>query len=146
MNTATVASKVPSVYLEILATKREPILYDEADWFVIFANRPCNEGHLLLIPKIEEREFYKLPPDILQRGFEISTKLSLLLSEIYHPPRVALFIKGFTNDNHVHMHITPAYQSSDLDVNPSRHQLTQEEMFLLADKLAPFIENRLTTH
>jgi len=130
-----------SIYLDILRERTEPILYEDDGWFVLLAKRPCNEGHLLIIPKTKEREFFKLPSNVLCRGFEIATKFSAILSEVYQPPRVAMFIKGFTNDDHVHIHITPAFQSSDLNVDLSRHQLSREEMFVIADRLQPKIND-----
>lgn len=133
-----------SIYLKILQTKSEPILYEDANWFILFAKRPCNEGHLLIIPKLQTSKFHELPFEILQGGFEIATKLSQMLDTIYRPPQVALFIKGFTNDNHAHIHISPAYASEDTDKDLSRPELSLEQMVALSQKLKPEIFNTLS--
>lgn len=128
-----------SIYLTILESKSEPILYEERDWFVIFANKPCNEGHLLLIPKLQVADFYNLPSHTLNRGFELATKLSKVLKLIYPETRPALFIKGFTYAIHTHIHVTPAYGSADLDFDPDRPSISSEQMFQLADKFTDHI-------
>lgn len=134
-----------SIYLAILKRKSEPILYEETDWFVLLAKRPCNEGHLLIIPKQQVRKFFELPQAVLNRGFRISTLLSQMLNNTYNPPQVAFFIKGFTNDNHAHLHITPAYRSEDLDVDLTRPELETDQMYELAKKLKPAIDLVLGT-
>ncbi len=132
-----------SVYLSILYSKSEPILYESKDWFVLFAKRPCNEGHLLIIPKVKVNKFHQLSKELLKSGFEISTKLSQMLDRIYHPPQVALFIKGFTNNDHAHIHITPAYKSEDLDKDLSRPELNVSQMKKLSQKLEKEIQKTL---
>ncbi len=133
-----------SIYLKILRAKSEPILYEDADWFILFAKRPCNEGHLLIIPKLQTSKFHELPFETLQSGFKIATKLSQMLDRIYKPVQVALFIKGFTNDNHAHIHISPAYASEDTDKDQSRPELNLEQMTTLSLKLKPEINKALS--
>ena len=145
IKTDTVTQQARSVYLDILLNKTEPILYEDDQWFVLFAKTPCNEGHLLVIPKIKESDFFRLPGTVLDRGFRIATQLSTLLSEVYQPPRVGVFIKGFTNDDHAHIHVTPLYDTTDMNVGPShpRPPLPVEQMWVIAKKLQAKIHEQL---
>lgn len=132
-----------SVYLDILQDRSEPVLYEEDDWFILLAKRPCNEGHMLIVPKIQTPKFYDLPEEILERGFLISSKISKMLDEMYEPPRVAFFVKGFTNDDHAHIHVTPAYKSEDLDKDLTRPELTTDQMEQISFKLEAAIQKTL---
>lgn len=115
------------------------MLYEEEHWFVLFAKRPRNEGHLLIIPKAVSPKFYDLPNEIIQRGFQISVKLSRILDDIYGPPRVTLFVKGLTINEHSHIHLIPTYSSEDVDKDLNRPELSTEQMFKLAEKFNRYI-------
>lgn len=129
-----------SVYIDILKNKTEPILFENEQWFVLFAKKPLNEGHLLIIPKFQVEKFYDLSDDVLCDGFRIATYLSKMLKEIYKSPQVFLFIKGFSNDDHAHIHVAPAYKSEDLNVDHRRPILTIAEMEQLSKKLKPHVQ------
>ena len=126
-----------SVYLTILRNRSEPILYEDTEWFVLFSKTPSNEGHLMVVPKDKQARFFDLPDSVLNRGFEVATKLSRVLNEVYQPPRIAMYIKGFTVDNHAHIHVSPVYDTKDLNIDSFhvRRELSTEEMFIIADKL-----------
>ena len=134
-----------SIYMHILQTNSEPILFESKNWFVLFAKQPCKEGHLLIIPKIQTPKFYDLPLDILSEGFKIATLISRVLNHIYQPPQVALFIKGFTNDDHAHIHVCPVYTSDDINRDPSRPELALGQMTKLLLKLKPEIHKALSS-
>lgn len=134
-----------SVYLTILRNRSEPILYEDAEWFVLFSKTPSNEGHLMVVPKDKQARFFDLPDSVLNRGFEVATKLSRVLNDVYKPPRIAMYIKGFTVDNHAHIHVSPAYDTKDLNIDSLhvRHKLSSEEMFILANKLQSRIDKAM---
>lgn len=133
----------PSIYTRILQGQLEPILYEDTDWFVLASDKPYNEGHLLLIPKLQTRKFFQLPPDILQAGFALATKLSIVLDELYHPPEVMVLIKGFSVPDHVHIHLIPGYTSTDTDMDFTKIPISAEEKQRIAQKLLPHIQAAL---
>lgn len=104
-----------SVYLKILKNKSEPIIYDNENWFIILAKEPINEGHLLVIPKKPSKKFYETPT--IDEGFKLATKFAKVLQKTYKAPRISLFIKGFSIENHAHIHVFPVYNRDDMHRN-----------------------------
>lgn len=103
-----------SIFSRIFDKKLEPILFQDDNWFVILANRPINEGHLLIIPKQVSPRFYEIQD--VDRGFDIATQFAKLLQDIYEPPLVSLFVKGFSVEQHAHIHLIPLFKREEMDI------------------------------
>lgn len=123
-----------STYTKIFHEKLEPIIFHDEDWFVILANRPINEGHLLVVPKEKSLRFYEISN--VSRGFEIATQCAKILQKIYDPPRVSLFVKGFTIEQHAHIHVMPLYKREDMEVHvDDMKNIDTDDMKKVADKI-----------
>lgn len=103
-----------SIFVRILQERSEPILYQDENWFVILSNRPINEGHLLILPKQKSARFYEIAD--IDRGFNIATQFAKILQDIYKPPLVSLFVKGFSVEHHAHIHLMPLFKREEMDV------------------------------
>lgn len=124
-----------SVFLQVLKEKKEPIVYEDKEWFVLLSNRPLNEGHLLVIPKKICREFVTTPH--IQDGLAIATQMGKLLKSIYSAPRIGMYIKGFSVSNHVHIHVVPLYASKDTTRSSNEiDKITIDEMQRVYEKLS----------
>lgn len=123
-----------SLYTDILEQGIEPIIYEELDWFVILANKPMNEGHLLVIPKQQVSHFQDAKN--IDRGFQIVVQLSRILQRVYECPQVCVLTKGFSVNDHAHIHVCPLYKTEDTLKHP-RHmeEITLQEQKSVADKL-----------
>ncbi len=104
-----------TIYTKIFEKKLEPILFHDKDWFVILSNRPINEGHLLVVPVKPSTHFYETPN--IARGFEIATHFAKILYRVYNPKRVSLFAKGFSVEEHAHIHVHPIYKREEMNVD-----------------------------
>lgn len=130
-----------SIYTKIFHEKLEPIIFHDEDWFVILANRPINEGHLLVVPKEKSLRFYEISN--VGRGFEIATQCAKILQKIYDPPRVSLFVKGFTIEQHAHIHVMPLYKREDMEVHvDDMKNIDTEEMKKVAAKIKSVIKKQ----
>ena len=59
-----------------------------------------------------------------------------ILQKIYDPPRVSLFVKGFTIEQHAHIHVHPIYKREDMDVHvDDMKNISVEEMKIVAAKI-----------
>jgi histidine triad (HIT) family protein len=103
-----------SIFVKILQERLEPIIFQDENWFVILSNRPINEGHLLILPKQKSARFYEITD--IDRGFNIATQFAKLLQDIYKPPLVSLFVKGFSIEEHAHIHLIPLFKREEMDV------------------------------
>ena len=128
-----------TIYSKILKNRTEPILYEDESWFVILANQPINEGHLLVIPKSPSQKFYDTPH--IEKGFAVATQFAKILQKTYEPPRVSLFVKGFTVEQHAHIHILPLYSRDDMNVEKKNLKTSSiMEMEKVANKISPQIK------
>ena len=124
-----------SIFLQVLGEKKEPIVYEDSEWFVLFSNKPLNEGHLLVIPKMISQEFVTTPH--IQDGLAIATRMGQLLKSVYDAPRIGMYIKGFSVSNHMHIHVVPLYSSDDTTRSSGElNTITIDEMWRVYEKLS----------
>jgi histidine triad (HIT) family protein len=88
-------------------------VYEDEDILAFMDHRPLNPGHVLVIPKPHEPDFYRLTPELYLAAMHTAQRLGRCLARLYQPPKVGLFIAGF-HVPHVHVHVVPLYAMQDL--------------------------------
>jgi histidine triad (HIT) family protein len=106
----------------------------ESEEFVAFLTRsPCNPGHTLLIPKAHVDYLFDLEEPLYTRIFHAAKQLSEPIREATDAKRIGIAIEGFSVP-HVHLHLVPLYNVSELD--PHRHiEQTQQELAEAAQRI-----------
>lgn len=106
----------------------------ESEEFLAFLTRsPCNPGHTLLIPKTHVDYVFDLEGALYANIFQAAKELSEPIREATDAKRVGVAIEGFSVP-HVHLHLVPLYNVSELD--PHRHiEQTQQELAEMAEKI-----------
>lgn len=130
-----------SIFSRIFEEELEPILFQDENWFVILANRPINEGHLLIIPRQQSPHFYEIPT--IDRGFNLATQFAQLLQSVYKPPLVSLFVKGFSIEQHAHIHLIPLFKREEMDIPiEDMRTIGIDEMKAVAEKIMIVMEKQ----
>ncbi|MBP6084938.1 HIT domain-containing protein [Candidatus Gracilibacteria bacterium] len=92
---------------------------------------PIRTGHLLVIPKFHEPDFYKLSENLYTQVMAVVQKLAYKVNDLFLPKKVGLIVSGF-DVAHTHVHLVPMVDSHDITskqllegvrTNPSMEEL-----------------------
>lgn len=89
------------------------VVYEDDEIIAFLSNMPINPGHVLVVPKVHEPEFYKLDDEIYQSLMKTVKKVAVAISEIYKPVKVGELIAGW-DIPHTHVHVLPMYDYDDI--------------------------------
>jgi histidine triad (HIT) family protein len=108
-------------------------VWESDDFLAFLTRRPCNPGHTLLIPKIHVDYVFDLEEPLFSEIFRAAKQLSEPIKNATDAKRVGVAIEGLSVA-HVHLHLVPLYNISDLD--PNRHiEQTQQELAEMAARI-----------
>lgn len=88
-------------------------VYEDDKVFAFLDKHPINPGHILIIPKTHEADFYRLDDVSYQALMAVVKKLSAVVNEKMHPKKVGLIIAGW-DVPHTHVHIVPMQDYHDI--------------------------------
>ena len=111
----------------------------EDDFTVAFLDiHPIREGHVLVIPKKHEPDFYKLDGETYRHLMATVKNMSSLLEATLDPHKVGVIIAGW-DVPHAHVHIVPMQDYHDITSKPllegRRANPTNEELAKVAQQL-----------
>jgi len=113
-------------------------VYEDEYTVAILDKHPINPGHVLVIPKSHESDFYNLEDDLYQKAMSVVKRLSRTVQEIMKPKKVGLVIAGW-DVPHTHIHIIPMHDYHDITskslLEGTQSNPTDEELVEIADKL-----------
>ena len=90
-------------------------VYEDAHLLAFLDHRPLNPGHVLIVPKRHEPDFYRLASALYGALMHLAHRLGKCLAHLYQPPKVGLFVIGF-HVPHVHVHVVPLYAMAAFNV------------------------------
>lgn len=86
----------------------------EDDFSVAFLDiHPIREGHILVIPKAHQPDFYKLNDRDYRALMNTVKKMAALVDKTFHPHKVGLIVAGW-DVPHTHVHIVPMHEYHDI--------------------------------
>ena len=111
---------VASVFTKIINRELSARIVWEDDAFIALLPNAhfVNQGHLLLVPKIEVDGIFDLPAKTYQKLWLHAKALSATLQKITEAPRIGIAVEGFSVP-HVHVHLCPVYEVAQLDPHRS---------------------------
>jgi histidine triad (HIT) family protein len=109
---------------------------DKAHVAVLDIN-PCNDGHVLLIPRKHSEYIFDLPDQEYQSIWSASKKLAGPLTRAMGAKRTGIVVEGF-GVNHLHIHLIPVHGGGDLDPNKQK-RASDEELQRVKDALVPIL-------
>lgn len=76
--------------------------------------RPIKPGHVLVVPVEEVDHWLDLSPELNAHLFAVAQKVGRALQQAFSPVKVGMLVAGLEVP-HVHLHLLPIEQISDLD-------------------------------
>lgn len=114
-------------------------IWESDDLLAFLSIHPCNPGHTCLIPKTHVDYVFDLEEPLYSRIFQAAKYLSVPIKQATDAKRIGIAVEGFSV-RHVHLHLVPLYNVSELD--PHRHiKQNQEELAEMAAKIRDKIMN-----
>lgn len=123
-----------SVFTKII--KRElpaEIICEDDMTIVILTLEPHSPGHMLVIPKVQIDRFYDLDEAHYVAVMKKVKEMANLAQVTFRPVRVGLAVVGFEVP-HVHIHVIPMNEISDLD-HTKAHSASADELKKVANRL-----------
>jgi histidine triad (HIT) family protein len=98
---------------------------------------PNVEGHVLVVPKIEEDKFFDLPDDVLAQWFAFAKPIAKAIEKSFPCNRCGISVVGLEVP-HAHMHLLPINSANDLNfakpkLKPSEAELKEVQRKILSN-------------
>ncbi|MDP4038690.1 MAG: HIT family protein [bacterium] len=109
------------------------IIYEDEQNIAILSINPHHNGHSLVISKVQVDEFQDLSEQDFLSTMSLVRKLAKVIKRVFKPARIGLVIEGFAVP-HVHIHLIPINQPSDLD-HTNAGSATMEQLSVVGQKI-----------
>lgn len=93
------------------------IIYEDELTLAFLDIRPIQEGHTIVIPKVEVDHLEDLEDEYYDAVMATVRKLSLLLRDELQPERICIKVEGFEVP-HAHVHLIPCDTGADFNATP----------------------------
>jgi len=107
---------------------------EDADHLAFFDVQPIAEGHVLVIPKVEEDYLWDLSDENLSRLIIFAKKVSLIIKNHFPCKKVGMAVIGLEVP-HAHIHLVPMNHVGDLDFSKERLKITSGQYQNWIEKL-----------
>jgi len=112
----------------------------ENDHFFAFLDiSPLAKGHTLVVPKLQNDYIFDLQDDLLAEMIVFSKKIAKAIEKNVNCMRIGVAVIGLEVP-HTHIHLVPINKIGDLDFKKPKLEISKEEMFDIAEKIASSIE------
>ncbi len=108
----------PSIFTRIINGEIPAFKIYEDDRVIAFLDlHPQNEGHTLVVPKIQVDHIWDLSDEDYEYLWQTVKKIGSHIREVIGSPRVGIVVEGF-GVPHCHVHLVPIYHGNDLKKQP----------------------------
>jgi histidine triad (HIT) family protein len=108
-------------------------VWESQDLLAFLSIHPINPGHTCLVPRQHIDYLFDLGEPLYSEIFRAAKELSDPIKKATNAKRVGIAVEGFSVP-HVHVHLVPLYNVSELD--PHRHiKQSDEELAQMAQKI-----------
>ncbi len=126
---------MPSIFSKIV--KGEIPCYkiaEDDNYFAFLDINPLQEGHTLVIPKIEVDYIFDIEDEILAGMMVFAKKIATAIDKAIPSKRVGVAVLGLEVP-HAHIHLIPLQNESDINFSNPKLKFTTEEFIAIADKI-----------
>ena len=125
-----------SIFSKIVAGEIPCYKVAEDDHHLAFLDiQPLRMGHVLVIPKKEEDYIFDLPEIELAQLMAFAQKVAKALKQVIPCKKIGVSVVGLEVP-HVHIHLLPMNEVSDMDFSQPKKNFPTEEMQTVAQKIA----------
>ena len=119
---------MPSIFSKIIRRDLPSYKVAESDAFYAFLDiNPIQEGHTLVVPKVEEDYLFDLGDQELQSLMVFSKKVALAIEKSIPCKRIGVTVIGLEVP-HAHIHLIPINGINDMSFNRPKLNLSSERM------------------
>ncbi len=110
------------------------IVAEDEDHIAFLDVKPVKRGHLLVIPKQEIDYIFDMDDEALAKLNAFAKKVAIAQKKAIPCKRIGTAVVGLEVP-HVHIHLIPLDEISDLDFSKERLNLTKEEFESIRDSI-----------
>ncbi|WP_436758129.1 HIT family protein [Streptosporangium sp. V21-05] len=110
------------------------VIWREDDVVAFLTIAPLRPGHVLVVPRQEIDLWTEAEPELLNGLMAVAQAVGRAQQRAWGAPRAGLAIAGFEIP-HLHVHVTPIWDMSDLDLTNVDHEPNQSALADSAGRL-----------
>jgi histidine triad (HIT) family protein len=95
---------------------------------------PLREGHVLIVPKIEEDKFFDLPNDYLAAMLVFAKPIAHAIEKAFPCNRCGLSVIGLEVP-HAHLHLVPIDNADDMNFTRGKLKVTAEQLKAVQERI-----------
>jgi histidine triad (HIT) family protein len=116
-----------SVFSKIINREFSAFIIKEDNDFIAFLDiMPLQEGHVLVVPKVEVDKIYDLPENIQAKMLVFATPISKAIEKTFNK-RVGYCVIGIEVP-HAHLHLVPIQQANDINFTQAKLEISKERL------------------
>lgn len=126
---------MPSIFTKIVNGDIPCYKIAENDKFLAFLDvMPLNEGHTLVVPKVEIDYIFDLDDDLLSEMMVFAKKVAIKIKKAIPCRKIGVAVVGLEVP-HAHIHLIPINSVSDMDFGREKLKLSSQELEDIAARL-----------
>ena len=124
-----------TIFSKIIAGEIPSYKIAENDKFYAFLDIfPLQEGHVLVVPKIEVDKFFDVPDDYLAQMLVFAKPIAHAIEAAFPCDRCGLSVVGLEVP-HAHLHLIPINSADDLNFTRGKLKLSSERLKAAQEKI-----------
>lgn len=124
-----------TIFSKIIAGEIPSYKIAENDKFYAFLDIfPLQEGHVLVVPKIEVDKFFDVPDDYLAQMLIFAKPIAHAIEASFPCQRCGLSVVGLEVP-HAHLHLIPINSADDLNFTRGKLKLSPEQLKAAQEKI-----------
>ena len=124
-----------TIFSKIIAGEIPSYKIAENDKFYAFLDIfPLQEGHVLVVPKIEVDKFFDVPDDYLAQMLVFAKPIAHAIEAAFPCNRCGLSVVGLEVP-HAHLHLIPINSADDLNFTRGKLKLSPEQLKAAQEKI-----------
>ncbi len=107
---------------------------EDEHFFAFLDIFPLREGHVLVVPKMEEDKFFDLPDNYLSKMLVFAKPIAHAIEKSFACNRCGISVVGLEVP-HAHLHLIPIDSADDLNFTRGKIKITSEELKASQEKI-----------
>jgi len=126
---------VTGLFTKIINNEIPAFKVAEDEHYLAFLDiNPVQEGHTLVIPKIEVDYIFDLEDDVISGLMVFAKKVAAKMKKVIPCNRIGVSVIGLEVP-HAHVHLIPISNLHDINFEAERTKFSQDQLKEIADKI-----------